>query len=106
MSLPVDAARLVAQVADTVRSVPGVAGLHADMFGEVATYLPGDKVPGIRIGEDGTEVHIAITGQFPVRHVAGAVQEAVARLVPGTVDVTVEDIQPPPAAAPQHSGAQ
>ena len=36
-------------VAAAVRSVPGVAGLHAGMFGEVGTYLPGRRVAGIRI---------------------------------------------------------
>lgn len=98
MNQPGDAAQLVAQVADAVLSVPGVAGLHAGMFGEVGTYLPGEKIPGIRIGEDRTAVHLAITGQLSVHHVASAVQAAVEKLVHGPVDVAVEDIQPSPSA--------
>ncbi len=96
-------AQLVARVADAVCSVPGVAGLHAGMFGEVGTYLPGETVPGIRIGEESTAVHISITGQLPVRQVASAVQDAVGKLVPGPVDVIVEDIQPSPSTVSPHT---
>ena len=43
-------------LAAAVRAVPGVAALHPGMFGEVGTYLPGRRVPGIRTVGDVTEV--------------------------------------------------
>ncbi|MFD4183444.1 hypothetical protein ACFWPB_20405, partial [Rhodococcus sp. NPDC058514] len=36
-------------IADAVLAVPGVAGLHGGMFGEVATYLPGRRVLGVAL---------------------------------------------------------
>ncbi|MEV3900716.1 hypothetical protein AB0K11_00165 [Mycobacterium sp. NPDC050551] len=80
-------------VAALTRAVPGVAGLHAGMFGEVATYLPGRRVSGIRFTDMGLEVHIVVWADAPVRRTATLVREAVAAAVPGVpVDVTVEDI--------------
>ena len=35
-----------------------VARLSGGLAGEVATYLPGRRVAGIRIGDDEVEVHI------------------------------------------------
>ena len=37
------------QVAAAVLSVPGVHDLHGGVLGEVATYLPGRRVNGIRL---------------------------------------------------------
>jgi hypothetical protein len=80
-------------VADIVRAVPGVVGLHPGMFGEVATYLVGRRVPGIRVGADRIEVHLSVTAEAPPRETAAAVRDAVAAAFGGrTVDVTVEDI--------------
>ncbi len=87
-----------AEPADRVRAavleVPGVAELHAGAFGEVGTYLPGRRVAGVRLRDDGTEVHVVVTMGADVRSVAGAVREAVTLVVPGPVDVTVEDVVP------------
>lgn len=80
-------------VAAVVRGVPGVADLHPGMFGEVGTYLPGRRVPGIRFGDDSIAVHITVTEDAPVRETAAAVRAAVARDWPGVaVNVTVEDV--------------
>ena len=80
-------------VAAAVMAVPGVADLHAGMFGEVATYLPGRRVPGIRIKADGvTEVHVTLFYGVPVRDGAARVRDAAAAVVGGVVDVTVEDV--------------
>lgn len=88
-------------IADTVagiaRAVPGVAGLHPGMFGEVATYLPGRRVTGVRVHDDQIDVHISVSGETGIRQVAAAVRSAVAAAVPGhRVDVTVEDLIPEP----------
>ena len=80
-------------VAHLVRAVPGVADLHAGMFGEVGTYLPGRTVPGVRIGDGVIDIHIAVWAGAAVRKTAAAVRSAVAGLVPGAdVNVTVEDV--------------
>lgn len=83
---------LIDAVAAAVRSVDGVADLHGGTFGETATYLPGRRVPGVRMTPDGTEVHVALLLGAPIRETAQAVRRAVAAQVPGPVDVTVEDV--------------
>ena len=98
-------ADLADAVAAAVRAVPGVAALHTGSFGEVATYLPGRRVPGIRLLEDRTEVHVVLTWGVPVLATADAVRAAVRPLVHTTVDVTVEDVVDPQAGAPGPSPA-
>lgn len=87
-------------VAELVRAVPGVAGLHPGMFGEVATHLPGRRVIGVRLLDDRVDVHVTLAPTAPVRTTAAAVRATVAASFPGRpVDVTVEDI----AAGPRRS---
>jgi hypothetical protein len=86
------ALELVDRIAAAVTVVAGVAHLHGGMFGEAATYLPGRRVAGIRLGEDGTDVHVSLLFGYPLRPTAEAVRDAVAALVSGPVHVTVEDV--------------
>ncbi len=88
------------RIAAAVLDVPGVDSLHGGAFGEVATYLPGRKVHGVRTGPDGTEVHVTVVYGPPVRAVAEQVRRAVLAVGPGPVQVTVEDLVPdgPPDA--------
>jgi uncharacterized alkaline shock family protein YloU len=79
-------------VAAAVRGVPGVSDLHAGMFGEVGTYLPGRRVPGVRLGDDVTEVHVTLVFGAPVRETAARIRDVVATITRGPVDVTVEDV--------------
>ncbi|MGL5861474.1 MAG: hypothetical protein ACRCY9_09490, partial [Phycicoccus sp.] len=51
---------LADRVAEAVLAVPGVAGLHGGTFGEVATYLPGRRVIGIRLNDVAAEVHVTV----------------------------------------------
>lgn len=85
------------QIADSVAaaalSVPGVTDLHSGAFGEVATYLPGRRVTGVRLAEDVTEVHIAVAMGAPVLSTAAAVRAVVTPLVATRVDVFIEDVQ-------------
>ncbi len=85
-------------VTAAVHAVPGVAALHSGMFGEVGTYLPGRRVPGVRITEAGTDVHVSLFFGAPVRAVAEQIRQVVGGLVPGPVHVTVEDVLPTSAA--------
>ncbi len=86
---------LADQVAAAILTVRGVTGLHGGMFGETATYLPGRRVPGVRLTEDVTDIHLTLTYGAPVFATAQQVRTAVAALVPGPVNVTVEDVAPP-----------
>ena len=90
-------------LAAAVRGVPGVAALHPGMFGEVGTYLPGRRVPGIRTVGDVTEVHVSIVFDASVRDTAVRVRSAVSALTGGAVDVTVEDVVPGSTAEPVDS---
>jgi uncharacterized alkaline shock family protein YloU len=93
-------------VAAAVLTVAGVAGLHAGMFGEVGTYLPGRRVPGVRIGDDVTEVHVTLYFGVPVRETAARIRSAVAPLVTSDrVDVTVEDVVPAATTASHGGGS-
>ena len=88
-------------VAAIARTVPGVVGLHPGMFGEVATYLPGRRVTGVRVTDDLIDVHLVIEADAPVRDTAAAVRQAVAGSFPAAaVNVTVEDI----ASGPRRPG--
>ncbi len=87
-------------IAARVLGVPGVAGLHGGEFGEVATYLPGRRVLGVRLTDPGCAVHIVVAYPNNVVDVADAVHHAVAPLIAGPVTVTVEDVADSTAAAP------
>jgi uncharacterized alkaline shock family protein YloU len=73
-------------------AVPGVVGLHGGALGEVAVYLPGRRVSGVRLRDGRTEVHVVVAVGAPVPATAAAVQRAVAAVRPGAVDVTVADV--------------
>lgn len=88
-------ADLADRVAAAVLAVPGVAGLHTGAFGEVATYLPGRRVEGVRLRPDRAEVHLVLAWGAAVEPTAAAVRR-VATAVAGTVvDVSVEDVADP-----------
>ncbi len=90
---------LVDAIAVAVRAVPGVADLHTGAFGEVATYLPGRRVGGIRLLPGRCEVHVVIRWGSPVLATAAAIRAAAAASVTGPVDVTIEDVVVPAASA-------
>lgn len=84
------------RVADAVRAVPGVAGLHAGAVGEAVTLLPGRRVAGVRLTDEATEVHVAVEHGLPVREVADAVRLATRTVVDDRpVTVVVEDVVTP-----------
>ena len=79
-------------IAALVLTVPDVVRLHPGRFGEVATYLPGRRVTGVKLGDDHIEVHVEVAGRQPVRQTAQLIHAAVATLVGTPVHVYVEDI--------------
>jgi len=85
---------LADQVAAAALTVRGVTGLHGGMFGETATYLPGRRVPGVRLTENVADIHLSLAYGAPVFATAQQVRDALTALVTGPVDVTVEDVVP------------
>ncbi len=79
-------------IAALVLAVPDVTRLHAGRFGEVATYLPGRRITGIKLGDDLIEVHVVVAGRVPVRVTAQLIHAAVATVVATPVHVFVEDV--------------
>ena len=79
-------------VATTALAVPGVAGLHDGAFGEVATYLPGRRIDGVRLRPDHCEVHLVLVWGAPVLATADAVRVAVSSITGSRVDITVQDV--------------
>lgn len=99
---------LAERVAAAVTATPGVAGLDGGIFGAIATYLPGRRLTGVRVGGAGEPVEVGVVVTFgrSIPDTVRAVRRAVAGVVaPGTdVDITVADISTDaiggPAAAP------
>ncbi|WP_083958977.1 Asp23/Gls24 family envelope stress response protein [Herbidospora mongoliensis] len=76
-----------------VASCPGVAALTAGPFGTVATYLPGESVPGVRLHDEVVEIHVAVRYGRPIPEIVAGVHEAVGPLSGDRrVDVMVDDV--------------
>ena len=83
-------------IAAAVRACPAVAGLHSGRYGEVATYLPGRAVVGVRVSDGNVSVHVV--GRYPasITEIADQVRAAVGTVVADrSVSVTVEDLAAP-----------
>jgi hypothetical protein len=111
-----DSPALADLVAEAVLAHPSVLRLHGGDFGVTASHLPGRKVVGVRVGEAGERIEVAVVLRLDrplpdivadlrsrVREVAGAVK----------VDITVSDVvteQEPegqePEGARRPSGAE
>ena len=92
------------EIADAVRAavlaVPGVADLHSGSYGEVATYLPGRKVQGVRMRAERAEVHVVLDWGSPALATADAVRRAASAITATAVDVHVQDFAAPPGLEP------
>lgn len=86
------------RVADAVLAVPGVVGLDGGLFGEVATYLPGERVSGVQFSDDEGSVHIVVDLRHDLRQVAAEVADVVAAMCELPVSVTIEDVTAPATA--------
>jgi hypothetical protein len=93
-----DPVALAERVAAAVTAHPAVAGLHGGLYGGVATYLPGRRLVGVRIGEgdEPVEVAVVLRPDRPIPDVVRALRQEVSRLCGGAaVDITVADIVVP-----------
>lgn len=92
---PVVEVSVADRIAAAVLACPLVAGLHGGQFGEVATYLPGRRVPGVRLSA--TEVAVHLVGRYPapVAEIDQQVRAAVAPFLAGLpLMITIEDYAP------------
>ncbi|WP_219418699.1 hypothetical protein [Pseudonocardia nigra] len=81
------------RIAAAVLACPQVAGLHGGRFGEVATYLPGRRVTGIRITP--TEVAVHVVARYPaaVTEIDRGIRRALHGRTGGLpVTVVIEDL--------------
>lgn len=82
-------------IASAVAACPAVAELHGGGgLHRVATYLPGRRISGVRVGEDRVAVSVVGIQGIPVSLLADQIRSAVAPLAPGRpVDIHVADLQ-------------
>jgi hypothetical protein len=86
-------------VASATRGCPDVEDLCAGSLGDVATYLPGRRLPGVRIDREAVLVQVRSRWNTPAATVAREIRAAVAGLAPGRrIDVTIAEVGDPPAA--------
>lgn len=94
----IDPATLAERVAAVVTAHPAVARLYGGTFGDVATYLPGRRLVGIRIGEgsEPVELGVVLTLDRPIPGVVRALRRQVSELCGGAaVDIVVGDVVVP-----------
>ena len=83
-------------IASAARRCPAVADLHGGDLVQVATYLPGRRVDGVRVEEDRVLVSVVAAWGVPLVALTDQVRAAVTRLAGGRrVDVHVADIRLP-----------
>jgi hypothetical protein len=83
-------------IASAARRCPAVADLHGGGLVQVATYLPGRRVEGVRVEEDRVLVSVVAAWGMPLVALTDQVRAAVTPLAGGRrVDVHIADIQLP-----------
>jgi hypothetical protein len=83
-------------LAERVAGCRSVARLSAGPVGEVATYLPGRRVPGVRLAGGRIEVHVVARWGVRMPDLAADVRAAVGLIAAGSpIDVHVDDVDVP-----------
>lgn len=91
-------------VAEAVLAVPGVVDLDGGLFGEVATYLPGERVVGVQLDDDQATVHIVVDLRYDLRDVAARAAAVATEVAGRPFSVTVEDVTSGTLAGAGESG--
>lgn len=92
---------LAERVAATVTAHPAIARLDGGVFGSVATYLPGRRLVGVRIGRGAEPVELGVVVRLSSRipDVVAELRRDVSALCGGAaVDITVADVDVPAIA--------
>jgi hypothetical protein len=85
-------------VHDAVVACTGVAGLGTGLPGSSATYLPGRRVPGVRVSPNAVELEIRAAWDSSAPQIFAEIQQVLAIVAPGRrIDVTIADIDVPGA---------
>lgn len=80
-------------IADAVRRCPDVVRLSGGRFGDVGTYLPGERIVGVAVRETEVEVRVVAAYGRPLADVAEEIRAAVAAPAGGRrVAVTIDDL--------------
>ena len=83
-------------LAAAVAACPGVAGLHGGAFGEVASYLPGRAVAGVRVAPGAVEVHVRGRWGTTAAQLLAQIGAAAAPLIGGRrLQVVLADLEDP-----------
>ncbi len=94
-----------AAIATAVEACPSVNRLSGGVAGEIATYLPGSRVNGVRVRPDNVTVSVVANWDVPARRVGDEVRAAVRRTAAingagvGQIDVVIDDVEIPPELA-------
>ncbi len=97
ISPPVDAEA----VAEVVTRCPSVVRLTPGPGVESVTYLPGRRVPGVRLGDAGLEVHVVARYGPTMPEVAEEIRGALRPLLgDAPVSVVIHDVDVPAEALP------
>ncbi|GAA4614345.1 hypothetical protein [Saccharopolyspora hordei] len=84
------------ELADRLLAHPSVARLHGGQYGEIATYLPGRRITGVRVGERAVEVAVVLRLDRPLPPVLAELRAGLADAVGGVpLDITVADVVAP-----------
>jgi len=95
-------ATLAERIAAAVTAHAAVARLHGGIFGAVATYLPGRKLTGVRVGEgdEPVELGVVLYLERPIPEVVRTLRREVSGMCDGAaVDITVADVALPEEVA-------
>ena len=85
-----------AELAAAVLAHPGVARLDGGPFGTVASFLPGRRVDGVRIGVGDEPVELAVVARLgtPLPQLAAELGAIVHRVCgPVAIEVTFSDVE-------------
>jgi hypothetical protein len=87
-------------VAAAVAGCTGVSALDGGRFGEVASYLPGRKVPGVVVGDGRVTVQVRSRWGIPAPELAALIAAVLAPLTGHhPVDVVIAAIDDPAGTA-------
>ena len=84
-------------IARAVKACADVAELSGGRFGEVASYLPGRRVPGVSVQPDVVELHVKARWGASAGDLYAQVSSVLAPLIDRRLDVVVADIDDPPS---------
>jgi len=87
--------QLADAVAAAVRAHPAVADLDGGPFGAIASYLPGRRVVGVRLGEPGEPVEVSVVARLgiPLPQLATELRRVITAITgPREINLTINDV--------------